>query len=142
MFERSNEIELLAHRMDYVLSSPHPVRWLGWWSIAVCSTVLILRIHALSQINEYICTEIFLDWLCDSVYLNIPFFLLAFSQLHKNCQMGIDVLVLSGNSYISLVCCQRMILKYLIPVKLSIGILPKYALLEKYNLTEVCHFCK
>lgn len=31
----------------------------------------------------------------------------------------------------------RMILKYLIPVKLSIGILPKYALLEKYKLLEV-----
>ncbi|MCD7466786.1 Enhanced ethylene response protein 5 [Datura stramonium] len=30
----------------------------------------------------------------------------------------------------------RMILKYLIPVKLSIGILPKTLLLEKYNLTE------
>lgn len=30
----------------------------------------------------------------------------------------------------------RMILKYLIPVKLSIGILPKTSLLEKYNLTE------
>ncbi|CAN4084776.1 unnamed protein product [Withania somnifera] len=30
----------------------------------------------------------------------------------------------------------RMILKYLIPVKLSIGILPKNSLLEKYNLTE------
>ncbi|OAY76147.1 PCI domain-containing protein 2, partial [Ananas comosus] len=30
----------------------------------------------------------------------------------------------------------RMILKYLIPVKLSIGILPKMWLLEKYNLVE------
>lgn len=30
----------------------------------------------------------------------------------------------------------RMILKYLIPVKLSIGILPKDQLLEKYNLVE------
>ncbi|KAL4563827.1 hypothetical protein LXL04_027875 [Taraxacum kok-saghyz] len=30
----------------------------------------------------------------------------------------------------------RMILKYLIPVKLSIGILPKRTLLEKYNLVE------
>ncbi|KAL8207862.1 hypothetical protein R6Q57_007274 [Mikania cordata] len=30
----------------------------------------------------------------------------------------------------------RMILKYLIPVKLSIGILPKESLLEKYNLVE------
>ncbi|VFQ83015.1 unnamed protein product [Cuscuta campestris] len=30
----------------------------------------------------------------------------------------------------------RMILKYLIPVKLSIGILPKTFLLEKYNLNE------
>ncbi|KAK4487260.1 hypothetical protein RD792_006136 [Penstemon davidsonii] len=30
----------------------------------------------------------------------------------------------------------RMILKYLIPVKLSIGILPKTSLLEKYNLNE------
>ncbi|KAI3709650.1 hypothetical protein L2E82_39416 [Cichorium intybus] len=30
----------------------------------------------------------------------------------------------------------RMILKYLIPVKLSIGILPKRTLLEKYNLIE------
>ncbi|XP_052199595.1 enhanced ethylene response protein 5 isoform X1 [Diospyros lotus] len=30
----------------------------------------------------------------------------------------------------------RMILKYLIPVKLSIGILPKISLLEKYNLVE------
>ncbi|XP_008793785.2 enhanced ethylene response protein 5 [Phoenix dactylifera] len=30
----------------------------------------------------------------------------------------------------------RMILKYLIPVKLSIGILPKMELLEKYNLPE------
>lgn len=30
----------------------------------------------------------------------------------------------------------RMILKYLIPVKLSIGILPKRMLLEKYNLVE------
>lgn len=30
-----------------------------------------------------------------------------------------------------------MILKYLIPVKLSIGILPKDWLLEKYNLVEV-----
>ncbi|KAL8232172.1 hypothetical protein R6Q57_001950 [Mikania cordata] len=29
-----------------------------------------------------------------------------------------------------------MILKYLIPVKLSIGILPKESLLEKYNLVE------
>lgn len=33
----------------------------------------------------------------------------------------------------------RMILKYLIPVKLSIGILPEDWLLEKYNLVEVCH---
>ena len=31
-----------------------------------------------------------------------------------------------------------MILKHLIPVKLSIGILPKNSLLEKYNLLEVC----
>ncbi|KAG6496608.1 enhanced ethylene response protein 5-like [Zingiber officinale] len=31
---------------------------------------------------------------------------------------------------------KRMILKYLIPVKLSIGILPKQWLLEKYNLME------
>jgi len=31
-----------------------------------------------------------------------------------------------------------MILKYLIPVKLSIGILPNHRLLEKYNLLEVC----
>ncbi|MFS7965386.1 hypothetical protein Hanom_Chr09g00761651 [Helianthus anomalus] len=31
----------------------------------------------------------------------------------------------------------RMILKYLVPVKLSIGILPKKSLLEKYNLVEV-----
>ncbi|XP_027331152.1 enhanced ethylene response protein 5 isoform X2 [Abrus precatorius] len=30
----------------------------------------------------------------------------------------------------------RMILKHLIPVKLSIGILPKHSLLEKYNLLE------
>uniref|UniRef100_M1BZT6 PCI domain-containing protein n=1 Tax=Solanum tuberosum TaxID=4113 RepID=M1BZT6_SOLTU len=30
----------------------------------------------------------------------------------------------------------RMILKYLITMKLSIGILPKTSLLEKYNLTE------
>ncbi|KAF8400984.1 hypothetical protein HHK36_014287 [Tetracentron sinense] len=30
----------------------------------------------------------------------------------------------------------RMILKYLIPVKLSIGVLPKSGLLEKYNLVE------
>ncbi|KAL2475622.1 proteasome family protein [Abeliophyllum distichum] len=30
----------------------------------------------------------------------------------------------------------RMILKYLIPVKLSIGILPRNLLLDKYNLTE------
>ncbi|KAI3701405.1 hypothetical protein L6452_26446 [Arctium lappa] len=30
----------------------------------------------------------------------------------------------------------RMILKYLVPVKLSIGILPKRSLLEKYNLIE------
>ncbi|XP_071729454.1 enhanced ethylene response protein 5 [Rutidosis leptorrhynchoides] len=30
----------------------------------------------------------------------------------------------------------RMILKYLVPVKLSIGILPKSSLLEKYNLVE------
>ncbi|XVF88749.1 hypothetical protein PTKIN_Ptkin19aG0076500 [Pterospermum kingtungense] len=30
----------------------------------------------------------------------------------------------------------RMILKYLIPVKLSLGILPKASLLEKYNLLE------
>ena len=30
-----------------------------------------------------------------------------------------------------------MILKYLIPVKLSIGILPEMELLEKYNLLEV-----
>ncbi|KAI5427076.1 variant 2, Enhanced ethylene response protein 5 [Lathyrus oleraceus] len=30
----------------------------------------------------------------------------------------------------------RMILKYLIPVKLSIGILPNHRLLEKYNLLE------
>ncbi|KAL7095949.1 hypothetical protein ACP275_10G054600 [Erythranthe tilingii] len=30
----------------------------------------------------------------------------------------------------------RMILKYLIPVKLSIGILPRTTLLEKFNLTE------
>lgn len=30
----------------------------------------------------------------------------------------------------------RMILKYLVPVKLSIGILPKKSLLEKYNLVE------
>lgn len=30
----------------------------------------------------------------------------------------------------------RMILKYLIPVKLSIGILPRISLLEKYNLLE------
>lgn len=30
-----------------------------------------------------------------------------------------------------------MILKYLIPVKLSIGILPMISLLEKYNLVEV-----
>lgn len=43
---------------------------------------------------------------------------------------------------ISYLCCvassvDRMILKYLIPVKLSIGILPKDWLLEKYNLVEV-----
>ncbi|KAK9073712.1 hypothetical protein SSX86_006306 [Deinandra increscens subsp. villosa] len=30
----------------------------------------------------------------------------------------------------------RMILKYLVPVKLSIGIIPKKSLLEKYNLVE------
>ncbi|CAL5442862.1 unnamed protein product [Camellia sinensis] len=30
----------------------------------------------------------------------------------------------------------QMILKYLIPVKLSIGILPKFSLLQKYNLLE------
>ena len=36
-----------------------------------------------------------------------------------------------------LVFGNRMILKYLIPVKLSIGILPKNWLLEKYNLIEV-----
>lgn len=33
----------------------------------------------------------------------------------------------------------RMILKYLIPVKLSIGILPEISLLEKYNLVEYCN---
>lgn len=33
-----------------------------------------------------------------------------------------------------------MILKYLIPVKLSIGILPKQWLIEKYNLIEVQFF--
>lgn len=33
-------------------------------------------------------------------------------------------------------CWIRMILKYLIPVKLSIGILPKNQLLEKYGLVE------
>lgn len=35
-------------------------------------------------------------------------------------------------------CWIRMILKYLIPVKLSIGILPEDRLLEKYGLVEVC----
>jgi hypothetical protein len=35
-------------------------------------------------------------------------------------------------------CWIRMILKYLIPVKLSIGILPEDQLLEKYGLVEVC----
>ncbi|XP_075509016.1 enhanced ethylene response protein 5 [Primulina tabacum] len=32
----------------------------------------------------------------------------------------------------------RMILKYLIPVKLSIGILPRDSLLQKFNLNEYC----
>jgi hypothetical protein len=32
----------------------------------------------------------------------------------------------------------RKILKFLIPVKLSIGVLPRRTLLEKYNLLEVC----
>ncbi|PKU67260.1 hypothetical protein MA16_Dca015989 [Dendrobium catenatum] len=36
----------------------------------------------------------------------------------------------------------RMILKYLIPVKLSIGILPKMTLLEKYNLIEYTNVVK
>ena len=43
------------------------------------------------------------------------------------------------------VCCGsnlcsifRRILKFLIPVKLSIGVLPKRTLLERYNLLEVC----
>ena len=36
-----------------------------------------------------------------------------------------------------LVALYRMILKYLIPVKLSIGILPHAQLLENYNLNEV-----
>lgn len=31
----------------------------------------------------------------------------------------------------------RMILKYLIPVKLSLGVIPKDELLQKYNLHEV-----
>lgn len=47
----------------------------------------------------------------------------------------------SYNDLLSLLCffssVDRMILKYLIPVKLSIGILPKDWLLEKYNLVEV-----
>ncbi|XP_028051430.1 uncharacterized protein LOC114256045 isoform X2 [Camellia sinensis] len=30
-----------------------------------------------------------------------------------------------------------MIIKYLMPVKLSIGILPEFSLLEKYNLLEI-----
>lgn len=33
-----------------------------------------------------------------------------------------------------------MILKYLVPVKLSLGILPKDWLLEKYNLVEVLSY--
>ncbi|PKA60526.1 hypothetical protein AXF42_Ash017932 [Apostasia shenzhenica] len=36
----------------------------------------------------------------------------------------------------------RMILKYLIPVKLSVGILPKMWLLDKYNLTEYTNVVK
>jgi hypothetical protein len=54
------------------------------------------------------------------IYKNIIFFAIAsltFSFVHWN----------------------RMILKYLIPVKLSMGILPKDWLLEKYNLVEVWH---
>ncbi|WOL20240.1 enhanced ethylene response protein 5 [Canna indica] len=45
-------------------------------------------------------------------------------------------------TYALMHCCperednKRMILKYLIPVKLSIGILPKQWLLQKYNLVE------
>ncbi|KAK8918253.1 hypothetical protein KSP39_PZI021111 [Platanthera zijinensis] len=36
----------------------------------------------------------------------------------------------------------RMILKYLIPVKLSIGILPKMSLLDKFHLTEYTNIVK
>lgn len=32
----------------------------------------------------------------------------------------------------------RMVLKYLIPVKLSLGVMPSKSLLEQYGLLEVC----
>jgi hypothetical protein len=35
----------------------------------------------------------------------------------------------------------RMVLKYLIPVKLSLGVLPNDSLLQQYGLLEVCYVC-
>ncbi|KAK3210512.1 hypothetical protein Dsin_015218 [Dipteronia sinensis] len=46
---------------------------------------------------------------------------LSYALMHCNPQNGANI---------------RMILKYLIPVKLSIGILPKYSILAKFNLVE------
>lgn len=37
-------------------------------------------------------------------------------------------------------CNCRMVLKYLIPVKLSLGVMPSKLLLEQYNLLEVCQY--
>lgn len=60
--------------------------------------------------------------------------------------MVFDVVKHLASVMFSYICClahvffssvDRMIIKYLIPVKLSIGILPKDWLLEKYNLVEV-----
>ncbi|KAI8553542.1 hypothetical protein RHMOL_Rhmol05G0024300 [Rhododendron molle] len=51
--------------------------------------------------------------------------------------INIGSYALSRNSFLKdLKVYLRMILKYLIPVKLSIGILPMISLLEKYNLVE------
>jgi hypothetical protein len=44
-------------------------------------------------------------------------------------------MLLEVNAQLLMFC--RMVLKYLIPVKLSLGTLPKYSLLQRYNLLEV-----
>jgi len=75
---------------------------------------------------------------------------LCFDALQSSKRVKFEVLILHG---VCVACdlwhtrvlglknlCSifRRILKFLIPVKLSLGVLPKRTLLERYNLLEVC----